>query len=184
MSSERASGTPAARPRRVALALGSNLGDPLVRLRAGVEALERAGVGIEAVSSVYLSAPVGYAAQPDFLNAVVVGRWTGPVEALLDAALAAEAAAGRRRTFRNAPRTLDVDLVLVDGLVSEDDRLTLPHPRWRERSFVLAPLAEVAPEWADPVTASTVQEIWSKSAASLPDVRVVAPPSDLWSPPT
>jgi 2-amino-4-hydroxy-6-hydroxymethyldihydropteridine diphosphokinase len=149
-----------------------------------VEALVQAGVRPEAVSSVYRSAPVGYAAQPDFLNAVLVGGWPGSVEALLDAALAAEAAAGRRRSFRNAPRTLDIDLILVDGLVMEGDRLTIPHARWRERAFVLAPLAEVAPGWADPVTGSTVQEIWSKSAGRLPEVRVVAPPSELWSLPT
>ena len=167
---------------RVALGLGSNVGNSLALLRTGVDGLAREGVMVEAVSSVYRSAPVGWADQPDFLNAVLVGRWPGAPEALLAAAQRVERGAGRLRSFPNAPRTLDVDLVLFDDVVRDAPDPILPHPRWRERAFVLAPLAEVAPGWRDPVGGSTVHQIWSSTAARLAEARVVAPASALWSP--
>lgn len=136
------------------------------------------------MSSLYASAPVGYDDQPDFINAVVVGRWSGRPTGLLRVTRRLEEAAGRTRMFRNAPRTLDVDLLLAPGVGSEGPELWLPHPRWRERSFVLAPLAEVAPGWTDPSSGETVEEIWTRARTALPPVEVVGPPSELWRPPT
>jgi 2-amino-4-hydroxy-6-hydroxymethyldihydropteridine diphosphokinase len=177
------SGVPAP-AHEVALAVGSNQGDGLGHLRAGVRGLHRAGVWVDIVSSVYRSAAVGDPDQPDFLNAVVVGRWAGSPAALLQVAHRIERAAGRTRPFANAPRTLDIDLIFVGGVVRREAPPILPHPRWRERAFVLAPLAEVAPGWRDPVGGSTVLEVWSSRADELPEARIVAPPSALWSPPT
>lgn len=125
------------------LSLGSNLGDRLGHLQAGLQVL-RERVEVVAVSPVYETDPIGGPAQPDYLNAVVL---TGPVEpaALLAAARAAEAAQGRRRSGRDAPRTLDVDVVCVGALLSGDPELTLPHPRAHLRAFVLAPWLDLDP---------------------------------------
>lgn len=97
-------------------------------------------------SSLYRTAPVGYANQPDFINAVAQLETGLPAERLLDELQALEARHGRRRSFPNAPRTLDLDLLLYGRLVLKTDRLTLPHPRMREREFVLIPLREIAPD--------------------------------------
>lgn len=168
----------------IALGLGANLGRPRERFRVALRGLEAAGFRIEASSSLYASAPVGYDDQPDFINAVVVGRWPGGPTGLLRVTRRLEEAAGRTRTFRNAPRTLDVDLLLAPGVGSDGPELRLPHPRWKERSFVLAPLAEVAPGWTDPSSGETVEEIWIRARPALPPVEVVGPPSELWRPPT
>ena len=137
------------RPIRQALiALGSNLGDRLQRLQGGVAAIEDTPeVKIVAVSSVYETDPVD--APPDapaYLNAVVLIDTTLTVHQLLDRALAIEDAFGRDRSVKNAPRTLDVDLIVVGNRVCDDDKLTLPHPRAHERAFVLVPWVEVDPE--------------------------------------
>ena len=162
----------------VALALGSNLGDRMGRLAGAVAFLAPELEGLCA-SSVYASDPVGYEDQPPFLNAVVTGRTRLGADALLRRAHAAEAAAGRRRSFPNAPRTLDVDIVLYGDEVRRDDELHIPHPRFRERAFVLAPLAEVAPGRVDPVTGRTVLDLWREARDALPPVRVFAPPHAL-----
>ncbi|MDQ3156102.1 MAG: 2-amino-4-hydroxy-6-hydroxymethyldihydropteridine diphosphokinase [Actinomycetota bacterium] len=134
--------------RQAVLAIGSNLGDRLNRLQGGVAALEDTPeVTIVAISSVYETAPLG---TPDnsgkFLNAVVLIDTTLTVHTLLDRALAIEDAFGRERGEPNAPRTLDVDLIVVGDRVAADDQLTLPHPRAHERGFVLAPWLEIDPE--------------------------------------
>lgn len=167
----------------VALGLGSNLGDRAAHLRRGVEGLS-AVLRITSVSAVYRSAAVGWEDQPDFLNAVILGSTLLGPRTLLEEALRVEAAEGRRRSFPNAPRVLDLDIVLWGDLVLRTPDLTIPHPRWRERSFVLAPLAEVAPDMVDPETGRTVQRIWDARRAELPPVERVAPPEALWrSPP-
>lgn len=166
----------------MAVGLGANLGRPLEQFRRALQGLEAAGFGIEAASSVYRSAPVGYDDQPDFLNAVVVGRWGRTAAALLRATRRIEEAAGRTRTVRDGPRTLDLDLLLSPGVRRNDPLLSLPHPRWKERSFVLAPLAEVAPLWTDPASGETVEGLWRRLRDALPPVEVVAPPSELWRP--
>jgi 2-amino-4-hydroxy-6-hydroxymethyldihydropteridine diphosphokinase len=125
------------------LSLGSNLGDRLAHLRAGVE-LVRQVVPVTVVSSVYETDPVGVTGQQPYLNCVALVECDDP-DALLAAAQRAEELRGRVRSSRWGPRTLDVDVVAVDALVRDDPRLTLPHPRAAERAFVLVPWAEVDP---------------------------------------
>lgn len=131
---------------RAYLGIGSNLGDRLAYLQLAVDRLATAeGITVVAVSPVYETDPVGGPVQDDFLNAVVAVETTLAPHALLAVAQGAEAAARRVRTERWGPRTLDVDVLLVDDLVSDDPVLTIPHPRMGERAFVLAPLHDVAP---------------------------------------
>ncbi len=103
------------------------------------------------VSSLYRTEPVGYKAQPPFYNAVVEILWPGSARALLALARRIERELGRVRTFRNGPRTIDVDLLDLGGVVRRRPDPVLPHPRLTGRRFVLAPLAEIAPEWRHPV---------------------------------
>ena len=133
------------------IALGANLGDPMSQLRAAIAALgELPQTRLTAASSLYRSAPVGNADQPDFVNAVVqVSTGLAP-QALLAALLELEQRFGRERSFRNAPRTLDLDLLLYDAQRIAERGLTVPHPRMHERAFVLAPLLEIAPDCVIP----------------------------------
>ena len=148
----------------VLVGLGANLGDPVAQLAAAVDALA-AHLRIERVSSLYRTEPVGHAEQPDFFNLVVLGRTSlGPLE-VLRALQAIEQALGRRRTFRNAPRTIDLDLLAHGGAVMRTAELTLPHPRLHERGFVLHPLAQVAPGWRHPVLGRTARELLSAATA-------------------
>jgi len=127
--------------------IGSNLGDPRRQIESALEELGRIpGTRLACCSSLYRSAPVGHAEQPDFLNAVARLETTVAAEPLLDELQGIERRHGRERGFANAPRTLDLDLLLYDGRVHDSPRLTLPHPRMHERAFVLAPLAEIAPD--------------------------------------
>ena len=130
------------------LGLGSNVGDSAAHLRAAIALLPVHGVEIEAVSSAYVTEPVGEVLdQPDFLNAAIRIRTELEPEALLDACKAVEAERGR--TFadpRHSPRPLDVDLLLLGDLQLRTERLTLPHPQVSSRRFVLAPLLELDPE--------------------------------------
>lgn len=130
------------------LGLGSNVGDSAANLRAGVELLPRHGVEVEAVSSAYVTEPVGEILdQPDFLNAAIRIRTALGPERLLDACKAVEAERGRAFDLpRHSPRPLDVDLLLLGDLELKTDRLTLPHPEVTSRRFVLAPLLELDPE--------------------------------------
>ncbi len=129
------------------IALGSNLEEPQRQLQAGFAALARLpDTQLVAQSSLYRSAPVGYANQPDFVNAVAVIHTTLTPRTLLDALLSIERMHGRVREFPNAPRTLDLDLALYGERVINEPGLTVPHPRMHQRAFVLAPLAEIAPD--------------------------------------
>ena len=135
---------------RAAFGLGSNLGDRVGHLRAAVAGLACGGVDNLEVSSVYETDPVGGPAQPDYLNAVAVGDTSMDPSELLSLARSLERAAERVRTVRNAPRTLDVDLLAVGDVVMVTDELTVPHPRAHERAFVLVPWAEVDPAFVVP----------------------------------
>lgn len=129
------------------VALGANIGEPLRQIEAGFAALEALpGTRLISRSSLYRSAPVGYADQPDFINAVAMIETTMEPHALLDALLAIERAHGRVRAFPNAPRTLDLDIVLHGDVVLQEPGLTIPHARMLERAFVMVPLAEIAPD--------------------------------------
>jgi 2-amino-4-hydroxy-6-hydroxymethyldihydropteridine diphosphokinase len=144
---------------RVAVALGSNLGDRAGHLDHAVARLQSVVHGLR-VSRYRETAPVGVTGpQPLYLNAAAVGQTRLTPRALLDALLAIEQERGRERPHPNAPRTLDLDLILFGELIAAESDLAIPHPRFRERRFVLEPLAEVASELVDPVTRLTIREL-------------------------
>ena len=150
---------------RVAIAVGSNLGDRRAMVNAAVANL-RVWLRDVRVSSWHETAPVGVGEpQPDYLNGAVCGLTIHPPRRVLDALLGIEAALGRQRPHRNAPRTIDLDLILYNSVVLDEPGLTLPHPRFRDREFVLAPLAEVGGDMVDPVTGLTVETLWSRLRA-------------------
>jgi 2-amino-4-hydroxy-6-hydroxymethyldihydropteridine diphosphokinase len=133
------------------VALGSNLGDPVANVRAGVEALAMMpDTRLAAISSLYLNPPVGYVDQPDFVNAVARIETALAPRALLDELLEIERRFGRVRDFPNAPRTLDLDIVLYGSDATVEPGLVIPHPRMHERAFVVVPLAEIAPDLVVP----------------------------------
>ena len=144
---------------RVAVALGSNLGDRRAHLDHAVASL-RTLLRKVTVSTYYDTAPAGVVGpQPLYLNAVAVGETALPARALLDALLAIEGQRGRSRPYPNAPRTLDLDLILFGETVIDEPGLVVPHPRFRERRFVLEPLAEIASDLRDPISGKTAGEL-------------------------
>ena len=141
----------------MAVALGANLGDRQGQLHRAVEALRRLLDDVS-VSSFHDTAPVGVALpHPNYLNAAVTGLTRLSPGALLSHLLEIERALGRTRPHINAPRTIDLDLILYGDMIVEEPALILPHPRFRDRQFVLAPLAEIAPAMVDPLTGLTVE---------------------------
>ena len=131
--------------------LGSNLEKPEDQVRQAFDELAGLpGSRLAARSSLYRTAPMGYAAQPDFVNAVAALDTSLSAEELFAQLKAIERRHGRRRSFANAPRTLDLDLLLFGGKTLQTADLILPHPRMHERAFVLAPLVEIAPDAAIP----------------------------------
>ncbi|MGW7262812.1 2-amino-4-hydroxy-6-hydroxymethyldihydropteridine diphosphokinase [Streptomyces sp. NPDC054842] len=144
-----AADTTLSNPKRAVISLGANLGNRLETLQGAVDALEDTpGVRVKAVSPVYETEPWGVApdSQPSYFNAVVVLKTTLPPSSLLERAHAVEEAFNRVRDERWGPRTIDVDIIAYDGVVSDDPVLTLPHARAHERAFVLAPWHDVDPE--------------------------------------
>jgi len=142
-----------------AIALGSNVGDRRAHLDFAVDRLRTLLDNLN-VSSYYETEPVGIAGvQPLFLNAAALGETNLSARGLLDALLAIEAERGRERPYPNAPRTLDLDLILLGNAVIDEPDLVVPHPRFRERGFVLEPLASIAPALVDPVTGLTVADL-------------------------
>jgi 2-amino-4-hydroxy-6-hydroxymethyldihydropteridine diphosphokinase len=155
---------------RAFLGLGSNLGDRAANLRTAIVDLEAAGATVRAASSVWETEPVDAPGQDWFLNMVVEVEVDETPLALLDILLAIERRAGRKRAERNAPRTLDLDLLVFEDLRVMGPRLCLPHPRMWQRRFVLAPLAEIAPDLRDPRTGRTVHDELQR-LADTPAVR-------------
>ena len=136
---------------RAYVALGSNLGNPVQTVEDAIDAMAALrGSLLKAMSSLYRTAPVGLKHQPDFINAVVTLDTRLSPRELLDELFALEARFGRQRSVKNAPRTLDLDLLLHGDTVQDDPELILPHPRMHERAFVLMPLAEIAPNLVIP----------------------------------
>jgi len=132
---------------RAFIALGSNLQDPVAQVtRACAKLAELPGTRLVRQSSLYRTTPVGYDDQPDFINAVAEIATVLEPPMLLQALQALESGFGRERSFANAPRVLDLDLLFYDDRVMRTPDLILPHPRMHERGFVLFPLAEIAPD--------------------------------------
>ena len=131
---------------RYYVALGSNLGDRMDYLRKGIRGMRALGLNVAAVSSVYETAPWGNTDQAAFLNAVAAVDTPLSPRGVLHRLQAIEERCGRTREVHWGPRTLDLDLVYADGVCWQDRVLTLPHPYVWERGFVLAPLAEIAPQ--------------------------------------
>ena len=164
--------------RQAVLALGSNLGERLNRLQSAVAALEDTPeVTIVAISSVYETEPVdALEGSGKFLNAVVLIDTTLTVHTLLDRALAIEEAFGRERSEKGAPRTLDVDLLVVGQRVCDDDQLKLPHPRAHERGFVLVPWLEIDPEGEIPgqgFVADLIGDVDTSGVTKREDLEII-----------
>jgi 2-amino-4-hydroxy-6-hydroxymethyldihydropteridine diphosphokinase len=150
------------------IGLGSNLEDPASQVKAGYDALAALpATELIARSALYRSAPVGYCDQPDFINAVAKVETALGARELLDALLAIELNHGRVRDFPNAPRTLDLDLLLYGDLQLHAPGLTIPHPRMHERAFVLAPLAEIAPQCVIPGRGKVAELLRGVDAGSV-----------------
>jgi len=131
--------------------MGSNMGESSAQLRLAITDIDALpGTRLLACSALYRSAPVGYLDQPDFVNAVAKINTTLTPQALLSALLHIERQHGRERMFDNAPRTLDLDVLLYDDLQLHEQGLTIPHPQMHRRAFVLLPLLEIAPDCAIP----------------------------------
>jgi 2-amino-4-hydroxy-6-hydroxymethyldihydropteridine diphosphokinase len=144
---------------RVAIALGSNLGDRRAHLDFAVERLRDLLTALH-VSSITETAPVDVPDdQPPYLNAVVVGETALEPDALLEKLMALELERGRERRSFRAARTLDLDLILYGDRVIKTPNIEIPHPRFRDREFVLRPLAELEPGWIDPVTGQTMEKL-------------------------
>ena len=142
----------------VAIALGSNLGDRERLLHDGIAALAPFVTNLR-VSTFHSTTPVGVGEQPDFLNGAVTAETTLSARTLLNLLLAIEEHFGRSRPHPGAARTLDLDLILYGHAVIDEPGLIVPHPRFREREFVLEPLAEIASDWTDPVTGLTIARL-------------------------
>ena len=144
--------------------IGANLGDRLATMRAALSDLSRFAQ-VEKTSRVYATAPVGGPPQPEFLNAAARISYAGAPLDLLDALLAVEATFGRVRVERWGPRTLDLDVLWIDGLALDSARLVVPHPRLHERAFAVLPLLELVPDARDPRTGA----IYEVPSGSLRD---------------
>ncbi|MGE3840891.1 MAG: 2-amino-4-hydroxy-6-hydroxymethyldihydropteridine diphosphokinase [Vicinamibacterales bacterium] len=150
----------------VAVALGSNLGDRAAHLTVAVERLSLLLHDLR-VSRFYETQPWGVGDQPNFLNAALAGTTSLTAHSLLDVLQRIERDCGRERPFPNSPRTLDLDIILFGNEVIGTDRLQVPHPRFRERRFVLEPLHDVAPLARDPQTGLTVRALWEALQCEL-----------------
>jgi 2-amino-4-hydroxy-6-hydroxymethyldihydropteridine diphosphokinase len=151
--------------RPIAVAFGANLGDRRGAILHAAAAVSRILLSFR-LSSIIETAPVGAGLEhdPPYLNAVGVGESALTARELLAALREIEQAAGRVRSTVGAPRTLDLDLILVGGEVIDEPDLQIPHPRFRDRPFVLDPLAEIAPDLRDPVTGKTVRALRARRA--------------------
>jgi len=147
--------------KRIALALGANLGQPEVTFQRACEMLEAGGVSGLQMASCLQSEPVGcHPGTPDFTNSAVIGSWNGTAQQLLELTQSIEERLGRPREHDSqGSRLIDIDILLVDDLILDSPKLCIPHPRMCERLFVLQPLAEIAADWIVPTSRKTVQEL-------------------------
>lgn len=143
----------------VYLGLGSNMGDREALLQAALADLNAPDLRLRRVSSLYETEPIGFREQGWFLNLVAEFETELFPKQLLHRMQRIEMRLGRRRTIENGPRTIDIDILLFGNLAMKTEELEIPHPRYRERRFTLAPLAELSPELRDPITRQTMAEM-------------------------
>lgn len=159
----------------VVVGLGSNLGDRLGYLRFGLRRLREEGLELTHFSPTFETPPLGYPDQPRFLNMVAMGvTGRGPLQAL-SLLQSVEREAGRERLIPNGPRTLDLDLIFFGNRIIREPGLTVPHPRWKCRSFVVRPLRILAPMIVDPETGLTVEEIekiWNQEPKDIRELSM------------
>ena len=149
----------------VYLALGSNVGESRVNITQAIQLL---GASIQQIKQapLYISKAVGYTDQPDFLNTAISGRTNLDPEALLEFIKITERQVGRTASFHWGPREIDIDIILYGDQVLETDKLTIPHPRFRDRDFVLKPLNDLDPALIDPVSRQTTGQLLAKVDSS------------------
>jgi 2-amino-4-hydroxy-6-hydroxymethyldihydropteridine diphosphokinase len=148
----------------VYLGLGSNVGEREQTLQAAVDRLQSVDLRITRLSSVYETEPQGLRDQRWFLNLVAEAETDLFPRQLLGRIVKIERELGRRRTIENGPRTIDIDILFFGNAIVKTGKLTIPHPRFAERRFVLAPMVELAPELRDPVTRQTMRELLPATA--------------------
>ncbi len=153
------------------LGLGSNEGDPLRQIESALSELPERGVPVVRSSRLYRTEPVGGPPQDWYVNAVAEVRFEGEPIELLRVCRSIESLHGRKRPGKNAPRTLDLDILLFGARVLASAELTIPHSRLRERRFVLVPMVEIAPDVLDPISGLTMRELLSR----CPDQSAVLP---------
>ena len=142
----------------VYIGFGSNIGDRLVHIQNAIHALSKTeGITLQKISSVYKTDPVGYEAQAHFLNGVAAIQTDLPPLSLLHVLKDIETAIGRKHRIRWGPREIDLDILLYGDLCLQTEKLVIPHPEMHLRRFVLAPLAEIAPDLVHPVLKETIQ---------------------------
>lgn len=146
-------------PMEIYLGLGSNIGDREAQLRTAVVALGQEGVTVRRSASLYATEPRDFEPQPWFLNTVVEVRTLLEPEALIQHCLEIERKAGRMRDQSKGPRPIDIDILLYRDRLIDQPNLIVPHPRYRQRRFVLVPLAELVPNLSDPVCGLTMQQL-------------------------
>ncbi len=149
---------------RIAIALGGNIGDTAGHFQAAVQLLRNGGVNDIRQAPLYLTTPVDCEpGTPDFVNSAITATWAGTPEGLLALCQGIERQLGRpRRHSRRESRLIDLDLLLFDSQHIDLPDLVIPHPRLRQRRFVLEPLAQIAPEWPVPPDGQTVQQLLSR----------------------
>lgn len=153
----------------VFIAFGSNKGEPLQNIKAALKQVEKF-CKIKQISHFFITKPEGYLNQPDFINGVFEAQTALAPQELLKALKQTEKQLGRKETFRNAPREIDLDIIFYGSIVLQQANLNIPHKAFRQREFVLTPLAQIAPDFKDPVTQKTVkqllEQLMSKKAES------------------
>ena len=159
----------------VYIALGSNVGDREANLRRAVQLLERSGVEVTKLSRLYETEPVGYLDQPWFLNGALEATTDLAPEQLLSALRGIESHMGSSKPFRNGPRLIDLDILLYGDEVVDAPALVVPHPRMLQRNFVMAPLAEIAPQLRHPSWPASIAEMYADSADRSSVRKYLAP---------
>jgi len=160
------------------LSLGSNLRNRLENMRSAVSELNSRNIRVTACSAVYETSPVDCINNsPAFLNAVIGIETELVPDKLIKTVLDIEKKIGRKRSAKNAPRIIDIDILLIGNLISDDENIILPHPRMSERLFVLAPLREIAGEVIHPVTGKNINELYiAAKKTSSEKIQLFAPP--------